>query len=206
MDNTIKFTVTLTRKDLASTARSFYTLRKGGLSTGVILGIMLFVGLIELWRNGLQPLTFYSIATLLFVVMLVFFLTYIYVIYPAVIARKTLQTEGYPHTVDWLVGEKQINLRAQSTEETVNWEAFGEVLEIRHYFLLVNAENTSVFSIIPKRVFKNAADLERFRMLLKAKIATKEKQPLWKNRWVIFFLICGVILPMLYFMFIEHGR
>ncbi|MBN2499457.1 MAG: YcxB family protein [Anaerolineales bacterium] len=194
MDNTIQFTVTLTRQDVIRATRRFYFSQEDGFILGVSLVILFATGILELARNGIRYFTSYTIALTLFVAMFLVFIIYFYFIYAISAAKKAMQAGIFSNAMVWRFAENQISVDAESTEHKIEWAVFCDYVETGPFFLLVHTENTSVFSILPKRAFESAADQDRFRDLLQTKFTANQKPPLLKRRRVIFILVIMLLI------------
>ena len=69
------------------------------------------------------------------------------------------------------IGEDELHIVSQHEDGRIKWSAFSRFLETKNLFLIFRQRN--VFNVIPKRIFRDASEIENFRQLLKKKLLSR---------------------------------
>ena len=67
----------------------------------------------------------------------------------------------------WRIGEARIEIRSERGESQTTWKAFTRPTETWHLFLLFSAADKQTIYILPKRAFRDAEQIARFREMAK---------------------------------------
>jgi hypothetical protein len=63
----------------------------------------------------------------------------------------------------WKIGDQRIEIRSERGESKTNWKSFERPTETWHLFLLFSTVNKQSIYILPKRAFRDSAEIDRFR-------------------------------------------
>ncbi|MFN8458952.1 MAG: YcxB family protein [Anaerolineae bacterium] len=161
-DLTLQFQYT--EAEYVAAVRSFYN-RKFHIPTYAVgVGIVLLAGFL-FWLYSREPVILFgwSVFALIVLTPLIF-----YVITPHTHFRR----EANFCDTYWLrFSEEGLEFKTTHVNSQLDWQLYRQVWENRQFYLLFYGER--LFTVIPKRVFADAAQETQFRELLQRKISSQ---------------------------------
>lgn len=86
---------------------------------------------------------------------------------PALRAFQYSRDRGMSAAATWRFRHDRIDIRTERGETRRAWNSFDRPTETWHLFLLPSAADRQTISILPKRAFRNADQIARFREMAK---------------------------------------
>ncbi len=127
----------------------------------ITLGVVFLAGL-YLWFSTSEPVIFFGVSIFLLIVatpLVLYFVT----------PRATFRREPRLQDTYWLrFDEDGIAFKTEHVNSNLDWALYQQVWENKRFFFLIYGKQ--MYTVIPKRVFENAAQETQFRELLKRKI------------------------------------
>ncbi len=90
----------------------------------------------------------------------------ILLLYASALAFK--REPKYKETLRWIFTDEGILLKTKSIDSKLEWSVYNTFLETKNIFMLYYGRE--LFSLIPKRSFLNANEIEEFKKLARSKI------------------------------------
>jgi hypothetical protein len=84
-------------------------------------------------------------------------------IVPALRAIQYSRSRRMSAEATWRIRPDRIEIRTKSGKAQRNWKSFGRMTETWHLFLLHSAAETQTIFILPKRAFRDRAQVVRFK-------------------------------------------
>lgn len=133
----------------------------------VVAAVLLLVAVFSTWGAGVQWWT------LIFFPLAVFEWFNLLSIRPLVIRYAFWRNPKFTETYHLTFDPAGIQFRTRSINSRITWDHFTKVLEDDRLWLLVYG--TRMYSVIPKRAFKDRNEVTRFRLLVAERIPLRKE-------------------------------
>jgi len=134
----------------------------------VVAAILALVGVFSTWAAG----TFWW--TLIFLPLAILEWLNLLSIRPFVIRRWFKHNPKFTETYHLVLDRSGIQFRTKSIDSRITWEHYTKVLEDDRLWLLVYGRR--MYSVIPKRAFKDDNEMDRFRSLVAQNIVARSER------------------------------
>jgi len=124
----------------------------------VVFPLILLVGLLGVFRGSDQGWPFPVYAVILFVLFLL-----ILAGIPALRAIQYSRNKTMSAPTTWRIGDQRIEIQSDRGAAKITWKSFEKPTETWHLFLLYSAANKQSIYVLPKRAFRDGAQMDRFR-------------------------------------------
>lgn len=150
-----------TEAEYVAAVHSYYN-RAFHIGTYLIALGVVFLASLYLWFATDEPVIFFGVSIFLLIVAtpLVFYF---------VTPRTTFRRESRLHDTYWLrFDDEGIAFKTEHINSNLDWALYQQAWENKRFFFLIYGKQ--MYTIIPKRVFADAEQEARFRMLTQRKI------------------------------------
>jgi len=125
---------------------------------GIVVGAVLLINILINPENGV-----------LWVIFAAVFLVIWYFLFQFILQRAFKAATNLHQPIRYIFDATEVKVESGSSQTVHSWSAFERTVELPEWFLLY--QNKIVFNPIPKSTFASMAEMERFRNLLKEKVA-----------------------------------
>jgi hypothetical protein len=124
--------------------------------------VLMLIGLFGVLRISEDPVSLVVYALIASATLLL-----LLAVVPAVRAVQAGRNKGMSAPATWRIGDPRIEIRSERGELKTTWKAFIRPTETWHLFLLFSAADKQTIYILPKRAFRDKAQIARFREMAK---------------------------------------
>ncbi len=123
-----------------------------------VFPIIMLIGLLGVIGISDNPGSLVGYALILFVLLLA-----ILAAVPALRAIQYSRDIKLSAPATWRIGDQRIEIRSERGESKATWKSFERPTETWNLFLLYSTANKQAIYILPKRAFRDGAQMDRFR-------------------------------------------
>ncbi len=155
----------------------------------LLVGIFLFIAG-SYGTSGLGNTLYFG---LFFAFVAVFYVLFVFVINPRIIAARAAKDERMSSPVQYEVTDEQMVVRTTFSEIKTDWGQFQKVIDGKEVILLLHHGNVRLFQFIPKRAFASPDDERAFVELARRKVVPAQSRFDWSNPAFRMAVIGGLI-------------
>lgn len=130
---------------------------------------------------------------LLFAFVAAFYVLFVFVINPRLIAARAAKDERMSSPVQYEVTGEQLVMRTAFSEVKTDWGEYQKVIDGKEIILLLHHTNKRMFQFIPKRAFASPEDERAFVELARRKVVPVKSRLDWANPAFRIAVIGGLI-------------
>lgn len=189
----ISFGFTPTGEDYRKSFMAYY--RANWIPSILFPGYILLVGVFlfiagSYGTSGFGSTLYFGV---LFAFVAVFYVLFVFVINPRLIAARAVKDERMSSPVQYEVTNEQIAVRTGFSEIKTDWGHFQMVIDGKEIILLLHHANARMFQFIPKRAFASPDDERAFVELARRKVVPAKSRFDWSNPATRLAVIGGLI-------------
>ena len=125
----------------------------------------------------------------------IFWLIY-FVIKPMLIAKEFVKNPTQDDEYHWIFSQNDVCLKSNGQNEDIGWDKFTDLIENKNSFLLEKQgrKGNPDYVFIPKRCFESKVVIEKFRTLVKVKVAAQKRTFFFRHRRMILWVGVSVLI------------